>query len=325
MLDEPIGAADAAEPAEQGPGPTPAADELKAADPAEVAARIRAAAGVTDGDGPDDAHLHAGVAAFVAAFEYWYTRVIRYAVKDYRSLVIGRINPFIRRIELDCMGPDEAAARLVDDYNVRNFVTAGGWALEGLAESASPRLHKSGTAGVDLEWYDHDTATHHLYAIKSGKVTRNSDILAALKTHARKAESNLRQSRGPGNVEANYVVSAGRTSQTYEDGIRRPASGTFWSEALALPEGRAVELALELAAEAGRVVRVDAGVHLAAMRLLVADYLESRDDVSVVDWDFVVRRNMTPRGTWASQDKARHQRAISKLLETGYTPAARSR
>lgn len=297
-----------------------AAASLQAEAPEQIAARLRKAAGLAADEGPSDRYLHAGVAAFAGALDKWYTHVMKHAVRDYRNLIISRINPFVRRIELDGCTPDQAAERIVGDYNSRNFVTAGGWALEGLAGKGSPRLRKSMVAGVDLEWYDDEENRYHVYVVKSGKVTRNSDILSALKSHGRRAEALVRQS---GDVlVVNYIVAAGRTKETFADGVRRPTSGTFWSEVFALPEAKAVELALELSAEAGRRVNVDASAHVEALKVLVADYLTDRTDEGCIDWDFIARRNMRPRDNWSSDDNARHDRAWAVLLESGYEPVA---
>jgi hypothetical protein len=160
---------------------------------AELVNNVRRLSGITDGRGPDDEHILAGVRGFVEAFDYWYIRVIREAVLQYRKLIIARINPFIRRVELEGLGAAEAACRLVEDYTRRNFVTAGGWALEELAIASSETMQKSAAAGVDAQRLDPTTSEYHLYLLKSGPVTRNSDIVNAIKTHGRQAEKLLRQ------------------------------------------------------------------------------------------------------------------------------------
>lgn len=85
----------------------------------------RTAGGVADNEGPDDDHLLAGIRGFVSAFDFWYIRVVRGAVPKYRPLIIARINTFIRSWELEGLNAQQAAARLVEDYARRNFVTAG--------------------------------------------------------------------------------------------------------------------------------------------------------------------------------------------------------
>jgi hypothetical protein len=283
-----------------------------------LVATIRRLSGVSAKKGPDDDHLFQAVEAFVEAFDFWYIRVMREAVPAYRKLIVMRINPFVRRIECDGMNVVEAARRLVEDYDSRNFVTAGGWAIEALAGSGRPEVHKSGIAGIDIDRFDPATSEYHLYVLKSGIVTRNSDIVSALKRNARAAEKQLRQSRQTKGVRANYAIAAGRTSSTFEDGVWRPSSGEFWGEMFDLPEEDAVELALAIAAAAGGLVRRDADEHIEALKLAVGDYIATRSDDSVVDWEFIAKRNMQKRTTWGVEDKARHERAMARLIASGY-------
>ena len=72
----------------------PAEDEQL--DRAEIVENVRRLSGVSADNGPDDAHIFAGVKGFVSAFDYWYIRVMREAVPQYRNLIIMRINPLIR-------------------------------------------------------------------------------------------------------------------------------------------------------------------------------------------------------------------------------------
>jgi hypothetical protein len=275
--------------------------------------------------GMDDLHVVAGVRGFAGAFNYWYTRVVREAVRDYRNLIIKRINPFIRKIQLDSLDPHEAARRLVEDWENRNFVTAGGWALEALASDASPDAQKSAAEGIDLQRFDPATGDHYLYVLKSGLVTRNSDIVKALKRNSRQAERLLRQGRSTGTIYANWAVLAGKTSSTFEDGVRRPSSAEFWGEMFGLDQDSAVALALAMAAAAGPLIRSDVEEHLRALQTLVADYIASREDNHEVDWEFIAKRNMQTPENWRTEDRARHKRALSRLAATGYTlSAARS-
>lgn len=243
---------------------------------------------------------------------------MREAVPEYRKLIVMRINPFVRRIECDGMDVAETARRLVEDYNSRNFVTAGGWAIEALAASGRPEVHKSGIAGIDIDRFDPATGEYHLYVLKSGLVTRNSDIVNALKRNARTAEKQLRQSRQTKSVRANYAIAAGKTSSTFEDGVWRPSSGEFWGQMLDLPEADAVELALAIAAAAGGLVRRDADEHIEALKLVVGDYIATRGDEEVVDWEFIATRNMQTTATWRAEDKLRHGRAMAALGASGY-------
>lgn len=211
----------------------------------ETIERVRALSGVASDRGPDDQHLWAAIQGFVERFHFWYLRVMRGAVGGYRKLIIERINPFIRRMEFRGMSPTQVAARLVEDYDQRNFVTAGGWALEAMAIAASPDGHKSAATGIDMERVLE--GEHSLYVLKSGPVTRNSDIVNALKRHAKKAKGLLRQQRQGGEVRANYAVLAGKVSSTFHDGVWRPSSAEFWSEILGLEAGEAIELAMAIA------------------------------------------------------------------------------
>ncbi len=281
-------------------------------------AQIRRLSGVSAEAGPDDARLVSAIEAFVEAFDFWYIRVMREAVPDYRKLIVMRINPFVRRIECDGMSTTEVAERVVDDYNSRNFVTAGGWAIEALASSGRADVHKSGIAGIDIDRFDPSSGEYHLYVLKSGLVTRNSDIIGALKRNARAAEKQLRQSRQTKSVRANYAIAACKTSSSFDDGVWRPSSGEFWGEMFDLPAENAVELALAIAAAAGRLVRRDADEHIAALKLLVADYVATRADISVVDWEFIAKRNMQKAEMWRTEDKKRHERALEELATSGY-------
>lgn len=279
---------------------------------------VRDMAGVPSGQGTDDAHVLAGIRGFVDAFDYWYIRVVREAVLQYRKLIVARINPFIRRVELDGLYADEAARRFVEDYARRNFVTAGGWALEELAIASSETMQKSAAEGMDAQRIDPTTSAYHLYVLKSGLVTPNSDIVKAIKTHGRQAEKLLRQGRGTTGVHLNYAILAGKTSSTFEDGVRRPSSAEFWSEALGLPEPEALELALAMAAEAGRLVTSDASAHVEAMETLVSRYIARPDSRDAVDWDSIAKRNMQVPAAWKAEDKARHEAAMAELAASGY-------
>jgi hypothetical protein len=288
-------------------------------------AAVRALANLPEGTGPDDIHVAAGVRGFASAFTYWYGRVISEAVPDYRNLIIKRINPFIRRIQLDGLNVKDSARRLVEDYDSRNFVTAGGWALERLASDASPDAQKSAAEGIDLQRFDPVTGNQHLYVLKSGLVTRNSDIVKALKLNSRRAEKLLRQDKSAGAIVANWVVLAGKTQSSFEDGVRRPSSAEFWGEVFGLNEADGVALALAMTAVAGQLLRNDLKEHLNALRLVVGDYIAKRDDDSSVDWEFIARRNMQTTQNWQSEDKERHKRAMDRLAVTGYTVAKKSR
>jgi hypothetical protein len=293
-------------------------------DAAVVVAAIRRLSGVDASRGPDDDRLFEAVKAFVGAFDYWYIRVMREAVLEYRKLIVMRINPIVRRLECEGMDVEQTAQRFVEDYNNRNFVTAGGWAIEALALAGRPDVRKSSIAGIDIERYDAVTGVYHLYVLKSGLVTRNSDIIAALKRNARQAERQLLRTRHVKSVRVNYAIAAGRTTSNFEDGIWRPSSGEFWSEMFDLPEGDALALMLAIAAEAGRLVRRDAAEHIAALKLVVGDHIAERDDLASVDWDFIPRRTLNKAPTWGLEDDDRHKRAMEALRISGYVVQPRS-
>jgi hypothetical protein len=119
----------------------------------DIVRAIREAIGISDQRYPD-AQIIAGVRGFAREFHYWYDRVLTRAVPKYRSLIVDRINPLVRGMEFDGMGAHEVSTRLVQDYARRNFVTAGGWALEQLAIAGSPTLTKSAAAGIDAEKHE---------------------------------------------------------------------------------------------------------------------------------------------------------------------------
>ncbi|MFF9039543.1 hypothetical protein ACF090_29210 [Streptomyces sp. NPDC014892] len=286
-----------------------------------IAANVREISGITEADGgPSDAYIVAGVRGFAREFNYWYIRVIGQAVPKYRTLIIGRINPFIRRVEFGGLDVQACSERLVEDYARRNFVTAGGWALEAMAIDGSPTAQKSATPGIDAQRVDPLTGDYHLYAFKSGTVTRNSDIIAAIKQHGRKAERLIRQNRSSGGVHLNYSVLTGKTEYTFDDGVHRPSSAETWSQMFGLKQEDALELALAIAAEAGKLVRHDASVHLSALVLLVATYLEDQASPGQMDWDFVARRSMQIKSAWKDEDAERHKRALAALQATDYVP-----
>lgn len=276
----------------------------------------RTSAGVNADEGPSDAHVLAGIRGFVDAFDYWYVRALRGAVPLYRTRIIARINTFIRLWELEGLDAPSAAVRLVEDYARRNFVTAGGWALERMAIAASISLQKSAAEGMDAQRQD-AAGDFHLYVLKSGLVTRNSDIIKAIKTNGRQAEKLLRQDKTT-KVHLNYAILAGKTTSTFEDGVARPSSAEFWADALGLPEPKGHELALAMAEEAGRLVASDASAHIGALEVLVASYISARDGSDEVDWDFLKRRTMQLKATWSKEDGVRHKEAQAALKATGY-------
>jgi hypothetical protein len=283
----------------------------------KIIASVRSLSGVAaDAGGPTDADIVKAVKEVSNAFHYWYTRVIKEAVDKYRTLIVRRINPYIRRMQLEALSLDEVAKALVRDWEARNFVTAGGWALEALAIALVQGGRKSLVEGVDLERLEENDV--HLYVLKSGTVTRNSDILKVLKIQFRRAEKLHYQNKsGTGRVVGNYVQMTGATNPTrVEDGIRRPSSAAFWSEITGLPPKNAVDLTLAIVAEVSRIQRPDTLVHLDALESVVREYIRDGDNV---DWDFIAHTNMTEDiGSWRQRDSERNARARAVLQAKGY-------
>lgn len=285
---------------------------------AQLAASARSAAGLVPGEGPPDAYIAAAVKEFAGQFDYWFTRVIAQSVSKYRLTVVRRINALIRPIEFDGLTAAEVSARLVSDYVNRNFVTAGGWAIEKMAivVAGSVGGTKASSRGIDLERAD--SAGRHLYVIKSGTVTRNSDILSKLKQHARDAEKLIKQGGAKIAVFANYVVAAGATASSFEDGIHRPSSGEFWSEVTGLSQPKALALVAEIAKAAGLQVTRNTDAHIEALIVLVRSYISDPERPDAVDWPFLFKLTMTKKEAWVGEDKLRHQRAMAELSATGY-------
>lgn len=281
-------------------------------------ARIRQAAGLKDGEGPSDERLLAGINGFVESFDFRYIKVIREAVKKYRPLIIGRVNPLVRKMQLQGLSAADVAARLVNDWAARNFVTAGGFAIEELAIGVGDNVEKSSTEGIDLQ--EHTTEvdgslTYDLYVLKSGPVTRNSDILSALKRNSKKAEKLLRQNKSVKAVMAHYAIATGKTSSSFEDGVNRPSSEELWAKITGLDKTRAVDLIVAMATEAGALVEQDAAEMLEGLRRLVQAYIEHPDQPGTVDWDWIVSRTMRDRKTWAKEDRDRHKRALEVMAQ----------
>lgn len=284
--------------------------------PSESVQRIRLQAHLSSGEGPTDEKIEAAINAFAEQLHFWFTRVIEEAVPKYRKIIVGRINALIRPIEFDGVAASVVASRLVADYVNRNFVTAGGWAIEKMAISIGKDNTKAIARGIDLHRVDQD-GNHHLYVIKSGTVTRNSDILKQLKVHARDAERLIRQGGAKVGVFANYAVATGATKSTFEDGIYRPSSGTFWSEVTDLPETKALALVSEVAKAGGLRTTHNTDVHIGALVTLVKSYIAVPSGTDV-DWPFLFNVTMSEKSLWKSEDVRRHEQALDALKATGY-------
>jgi hypothetical protein len=298
-------------------------EEPQETDPASLSSQplaeeVREKAGISPHEGPANGNIAAAVDGFAHQFHYWYTRVMANAVHDYRKLIVARINPFVRQVEFQGQSAEAVSERLVLDYSNRNFVTAGGWAIEKMAIALGSNNAKAVAEGIDLHRIDPKTGDQHLYVIKSGAVTRNSDILKALKAHAQKAEKLINQGGGKNRVFANYAVATCATSSNYHDYIYRPSSAQFWSEVSDLEPSKALDLVREIARAAGRVINMDSKPHTDALILLTRSYIESQPGSHEVDWAFIFDRNMRENETWAKEDTERHERAKKALKASGY-------
>jgi site-specific DNA-cytosine methylase len=283
-------------------------------------AKMRASCGVLPDEGPTDQDISNALDGFAGQFDYWFERVIANAVKDYRKLIVKRINPFVRGIEYEGFNASTVAGHLVRDYTNRNFVTAGGWAIERMAIALGSKNAKAAATGIDLHKIDPKTGSQYLYVIKSGMVTRNSDILSSLKRHAEQARKLLMQGGSKVSVFANYAVAAGATSSTYHDNIHRPSSAAFWAEVTELTEDKAMRLAYAISQAAGKIIKRESEPHIRAMETLIGHYVGKREDAAVVDWEFLFDRTMKERKEWATEDASRHKAAWAALLATGYKP-----
>ena len=259
---------------------------------------------------------------FAGQFDYWFDRVIANAVKQYRKLIIARINPFVRGIEYQDFPATRVARELVRDYTNRNFVTAGGWAIEKMAIALGSKNAKAAATGIDLHKIDPKTGAQHLYVIKSGTVTRNSDILSALKRHAEAARKLLVQGGSRVSVFANYAVAAGATTSNYHDNIYRPSSAAFWADVTELSEDKAMRLAYAISRAAANMIRREAQPHINAMEALVRAYIVRPGTSDDVDWDFIFERTMKEKTTWQSEDSSRHKAAWGGLIASGYIPVS---
>lgn len=167
--------------------------------------------------------------------------------------IVRRINPYVRRAQHGDCSPEDLATALIADWDSRNFVTAGGQALEAMAIELCECGSKAIAEGVDIHRDDpSDKATIHLYVVKSGAVTRNTDIVSKMKTNLRKAERLARQNPSVVNVRLNYATCVGTTNTTLADGVWRPSSAQFWSEMTGLDEDRAIRLVWSITDAAAR-------------------------------------------------------------------------
>lgn len=179
---------------------------------------------------------------------------------------------------------------------------------------------KSAATGIDLQVHDPEKNSYRIYVVKSGSVTRNSDILSKLKENANKAEKIIRQGgNSSANVQKFYAIAAGKTTSTFEDGIGRPSSGQLWADLTGLSPTRAVRLMVEIARHAGVLVQRDAAAAINALAILVGSYISEPGNPANVDWDFLGMRTTQEKASWKDEDRHRHLDAKKALNNAGLT------
>ena len=303
---------------------------------AELADNVRKRCSLRKGQGPSDEDIARAVINFAKAFDYWYTRVLKDTVSSYRARLISRINPVVRRFQYEALNCQDFSARIVEDYDRRNFVTAGGWALETLALSIRPesldgsgrgsRTSKSEGTGIDIRVHNSSKNQYSFYVLKSGTVTRNSDILDKLKHNLKRARALVLQNNSRASVTLNMAVCTGRIKKSDpSDEIRRPSSAEFWSEIIGLAEEKALNLISAIVSEAHSVHDREVRDHVRALETLVSAYLSKKDAPEIVDWDFLNQRNFQAKQLWSEEDRERHKRATSILKGTGYVVPKKSK
>lgn len=267
-------------------------------------------------EGPPAERVLTAVNVYIDQFDRWYGKQWDGIVPKYHERIIRRINPFVRRAQHGNCDASTLAKALVADWDSRNFVTAGGQALEALAIAAGPHCHKGTAEGVDLERHDpNNVKVRHLYVVKSGAVTRNTDIVSKMKLNLRKAERLLKQNPQTGEARLNYATCVGTLGSTFEDGIHRPSSARFWSEILELDEDQAIKLVWVMVLEASQHVRIPRQ-HRAALEAAVSAYIACEDSSGLVDWEFLVRVVTQPSKSYLVDHQRRdrlardHARAV---------------
>ena len=283
----------------------------------EEAVHLLKEAGIPEGQGPTPELVQAGIAAYVHQFEFWYTKQWDTIISNYFARLIKRANPFVRRAQHGDATPMDLATALVADWDSRNFVTAGGQALEALAISIGKNCQKAIAEGVDIQRViPTDSTKMFLYTVKSGAITRNTDIVSKMKTNLRKAERLAKQNPNITQVELNYATCVGTPSTTVADGIRRPSSACFWSEIMELSEDSAIKLLWAVTETAsGMIALPDENRKVLIKR--VATYLESSDFPSRTDWAYLIKAVTLP----STQIKAEHMRRdkLAKIYQVSST------
>ncbi len=270
-------------------------------------------AGLDEAEGPSPERIQAALDTYVAQFDSWYAGQLKRILDDYVSIV-RRINPYVRRAQYGDCTAHELAEAVVNDWDSRNFVTAGGQALEALAIAAGKDCQKAIAEGVDLQRTEPaDASALHLYTVKSGAITRNTDIVNKMKQNLRKAEKLARQNPGIKNVRLNYATCIGTFRSTLADGVHRPSSPQFWSEVMELPEEKAIRLLWLITAESAKTITW-VKVNRQAVIAQVAAYI-AKEGSDRVDWEFVVKATNFPWKSYAEEHKKRDAAARAKGAE----------
>jgi hypothetical protein len=269
------------------------------------AAAIRKAVGLGVGEGPSPERIQRAVQAYVEEFDRWYVDQWDRILKLYVKRVVRRANPYVRRAQHGDCTPAVLAAELVSDWDSRNFVTAGGWAMEAMAIELGQHCRKAAAEGVDIELCDPaEPSSVSLYVIKSGSVTRNTDIVGKMKDNLRAAEARLRQNKKVKHVTLNYATCVGTLATTFADGVRRPSSAAFWAEITGTEEERAMALVWAVASKAAESIVRPTRLR-DALIAQVATYVAREDAPGRVDWEFLVRIVSEPPRTYVEEHKAR--------------------
>lgn len=290
-------------------GPPPPLPSSEHAITLARAQEMRAAAGLAEGEGPSPARIQRAVSVYVQQFDWWYGKQLRQIMDSYVEKIVRRINPYVRRAQLgDCTATDLAEAAIAS-WESRNFATAGGNALEALAIAIGPNCQKAVGTGLDIQRVSpEDLETLSLYVLKSGAITRNSDILAKMKQNVRKAEQLARQHPGTKVVRLNYAIAAGTFTNTFSDGVHRPSSPQFWSEIMELQQDKAIRLLWLVTDEAAKHIR-SIERNRKSLVAKVAAYLAKEGTTDEADWDFLLKVANHPWRTYKAEHERRKRRA----------------
>lgn len=271
----------------------------------ERAEQLREEANLAEGEGPSAEQIQAAIDIYVGQFRTWYEKQLKQIAEKYDERIVRRINPYVRRAyRRDCTA-EQLAESIVADWDSRNFVTAGGQALEALAIAIGKDCQKAIAEGIDIQRVaPEDPATIHLYTVKSGSITRNTDIVGKMKQNLRRAERLAKQNPAVGNVRLNYATCVGKFTSTLADGVHRPSSARFWSEVMDIPEDQAIKL-LWLVTDEGAKSVSRSEARRRALIAQVATYIAKEEDPRVVDWDFLVKVATTP---WRSYEEEHRRR-----------------